>query len=77
MRPYLNRSHRSGIIAYESGPDFIKLKFRSGDVYLYDHRKPGKTKVQKMKVLAEAGSGLATYLNKFVRKNFAKKLSDH
>jgi hypothetical protein len=72
--PYKNKNHNSGIIAYEVGRGFIKLTFRSGDVYLYDHKKPGKSKVEKMKLLAASGKGLATYLNKYIRDNFSQKL---
>lgn len=74
MKPYRNKSKNSGIVAFEAGRDFLLLKFKDGEVYRYDWKKPGKAMVEKMKRLAESGAGLATYINKYIRKNFAKKL---
>ena len=35
MEPYKNLSGNSGVVAYETGPDFIKVQFSDGGVYVY------------------------------------------
>jgi hypothetical protein len=70
---YKNLSGNSGITEYEVGPEFIWIWF-SGEAYRYDYSKPGKQDVDVMKQLAEAGRGLATYINQHVQKNYADKL---
>ena len=74
MKKYINANGNAGIIAYESGSDFIKIKFRDGETYLYNYKNPGKLCVEKMKMLAEKGNGLTTFINKNVRENFAQKV---
>lgn len=66
--------HSSGVRAYELLPDGIKLQFQDYRSYLYDYEKPGKHHVEEMKRLAQAGSGLTTYINQHVRKNYKKQL---
>ncbi|RYE22821.1 MAG: hypothetical protein EOP51_12315 [Sphingobacteriales bacterium] len=74
MKPYQNKSGKGGIAAYENGDDSIIIKFKGDRIYLYNTDAPGKKHVNKMKMLAEAGQGLATYINKYVRENYAEKL---
>ena len=74
LRPYKNLSGSTGVSAYGTGRDFIRLRFRDGRVYEYDHNKPGRRDVEAMKRLAEAGQGLTTYVNQHVRDNYARKL---
>jgi hypothetical protein len=69
---YWNRD--SGVRYYASGPSFIDVWFRKGEGYRYDQSKPGASHVKEMKRLAEAGSGLATYISRHVRDNYARKL---
>jgi len=48
-----------------------------GEVRLQDAKdetKPGAQHVARMKQLAEEGRGLATYINRYVRDNYARKL---
>ncbi|HEY9547260.1 MAG TPA: hypothetical protein VIR56_14720 [Solimonas sp.] len=75
MRPYRNLSGNSGVVAYEVGADFIKLRFTRGDTYRYDYRRPGHRDVERMKRLAAAGTGLSTYVAQTVRERYAEKLS--
>ena len=63
MKPYENLSGNSGVEAYELGPDFIRVRFRSGGTYLYTYENVGEENVEKMKELAESGRGLATFIN--------------
>lgn len=74
MIPYKNLSRESGVQAFESGPDFIIIQFKTHGTYLYDHERPGLRHVTRMIELALRGEGLATYINKHVRNNFAAKL---
>lgn len=75
MRPYEDSSHESGVSAYEFGDDFIAVRFKSGEVYVYDYRSTGRAAVEKMKRLAESGRGLSTYISREVRENYATKLT--
>ena len=75
MRPYLNRSGDSGVLAYEVRADSIIVRFVETGTYRYDYERPGKTHVERMKELARAGQGLATYITQHVRDNFAAKVA--
>jgi hypothetical protein len=74
MAPYRNLSGDSGVTHYEAGPDFIVIRFRKGDRYLYNHEKPGREAVETMKRLAVAGRGLSTFISQHVREDYAEKL---
>lgn len=73
MTPYANRGGTSGINAYEIRDTSIVVEFRHGGKYVYDYDVPGRKDVEEMKRLAKLGTGLATYINKNVRKRFAAK----
>lgn len=73
MKPYKNLSGNSGVTAYEIGEDYIKVKFRDGDVYLYNYSVTGKFNVERMKKLAEEGKGLSTFISRYVKDDYASK----
>lgn len=74
MEAYQNKSGISGVVAYEIGSNFIKVKFqRNNDVYLYNYQIPGSMHVEAMKEKAIDGIGLATYISKHVNKNYFSK----
>lgn len=73
MRRYRDVHGDSGVVAYEPGPDFIKVKFRHGVIYVYDHDSTGKFQVERMKDLAASGHGLATFISKFVKESYARR----
>jgi len=73
MEPYKNLNGDSGVTHYEIGPDFIRVRFRGDEVYVYDHHTPGAAHVAQMKVLAVGGQGLATYIARHVRTAYARK----
>lgn len=75
MELYRNRHGHSGVIAFEIGETFIKVKFRDGPIYLYDYGHPGKVAVEEMKRRARSGNGLSTYISQNVRENYARKIS--
>jgi hypothetical protein len=72
--PYKNLGGDSGVIAYEIGPNSIKVQFRDGSIYLYDYTSPGMNDVEQMKNLAMRGEGLNSYISRVVRKRYAAKL---
>ena len=72
--PYRNLSGDLGVRFYEIGDEFIRIWFADGEGYEYDAFKPGGASVERMKQLAAAGQGLATFINQTVRKNYARKL---
>jgi hypothetical protein len=68
MLHYRNVAGDSGVIAYEIGDDYIKIKFaRSSKSYTYSYNKAGKVHVESMKQLAENGRGLSTYISKYAK----------
>lgn len=64
----------SGVAAYDSGPGWIVIRFHHGGTYRYDDRHPGAGHVLEMQRLADAGDGLNTYINRFVREDYAARL---
>jgi hypothetical protein len=73
VKRYGNASGDSGVVAYGIGEDFIKVRFtRSEGVYVYDFSRPGAWHVRRMKRLAAAGEGLATYISQYVKDNYAR-----
>ena len=73
MTPYKNSSGDSGIANYEIGTDFIRVWFRNGRPYLYTYASAGRSNIEHMKVLAEAGQGLGTFISTTVQKAYASK----
>lgn len=74
MDRYKNLSGDSGVQAYEIGHDSITVEFNDGAVYLYTNGSAGAQNIEEMKRLAIAGRGLNGFINKYVRKNYARKL---
>lgn len=70
MEKYGNRSGQSGVVAYEIGVDYIRVKFSSGNIFQYSYRKAGKNHVDKMKLLAIYGSGLNNYINTCIKSQY-------
>jgi hypothetical protein len=69
-----DRNVKAGVVAYEIHDDAIDIKFANGDVYRYDTTTPGPVDVEMMKRFARAGRSLTTYISKYVRDRYAKKL---
>lgn len=74
LKPYRNRSGRSGVSAYAIGKGFILVRFANDGTYEYTDAKPGRMHVRNMQTLAQAGVGLSTYVSRFVRDDYARKL---
>ena len=64
MESYKNLNGNSGVLDYEIGPDYIKVKFEhSTKIYIYSTRRISSHKIEQMKALAVAGRGLGTFIN--------------
>lgn len=74
MTPYSNLSGRSGVVAYEIAPDSITVEFEDGAVYLYTEESAGRSDLEAMKGLADAGRGLSTFIVRHVRMAYAARL---
>ena len=73
MDPYRNVGGNSGVVTYESGPDFIRVQFSSGSVYLYTYESAGAENIEEMKELASKGEGLNSFINIAVRHYYARR----
>ncbi len=75
MTQYPNLSGESNIVSYEIAEDSIHVVFKSGTHrnYIYNHVRPGRAMVERMKTLAVQGRGLNSYISTTVQHNFAGK----
>jgi len=74
LRRYRNRGRNSGVSAYETGEDYIKIEFVDGDLYLYTDASAGPETIARMKQLAASGEGLSTFISQHVRDRYAARL---
>jgi len=70
METYNDVNGDSGVAGYESGDDYIRVRFKNGSIYLYTYAQPGQNHVEHMITLAVAGDGLNSYINRNVRKSY-------
>ncbi len=75
MTRYKSANLDTGVIAFETDDDEIKVKFRDGSVYLYTAKSAGAVAIAEMKALAKKGVGLTTYINQHVRDRYQSKLN--
>ena len=75
MTPYRNLNGDSNVVSYKTSEDSIHVVFKSGTNcnYLYNHSRPGKPVVDRMKVLAAQGHGLNSYISTTVRQSYTRK----
>jgi hypothetical protein len=66
MEPYRHIGPESGVTDYEIGADYVLVRFRGGRTYRYSHARAGEHHIGRMKELAKAGRGLATYISQQV-----------
>jgi len=70
MEPYRNLSGVSGVYAYQIGSDHIHVRFSTGATYRYSYARAGSYHVEQMKLLAQRGSGLNSYINRYVKYSY-------
>lgn len=73
MQPYRHPSGNTGVIAYQIAARAITVQFAGGDIYVYSYASAGRERVEEMKRLAVAGSGLATFISQHVQRAYASK----
>ncbi|WP_185218709.1 hypothetical protein [Sphingobacterium mizutaii] len=74
MERYRNSGGDSVVSSFEIGNDYIAKKFLGSiRTYRYSYRKAGQSHVETMKRLAQSGSGLNSYINRYVKKYTIKK----
>jgi hypothetical protein len=73
MQRYRHPTGDTGVVAYEAGPDFIRVQFAGGEIYLYTYESAGAPHVEHMKELAARGEGLSTFISRTVKKRYALK----
>jgi hypothetical protein len=71
MQPYLRLSGESGVVAYEIHPRSIEVEFVDGRVYTYTYASADRERIEQMKLLAQAGQGLSTYISKYAHNDYA------
>lgn len=74
MERYRNLGGNSGVAAYGLGSDSVTVQFNDGATYLYNYVSAGRSNIETMKALAEAGQGLNSFIMKYVRKSYVAKL---
>lgn len=74
MQRYANRGGDSGVIGFEIDDQSILVEFSDRSRYLYTYGATGRSNVEKMKDLARRGEGLNEFINRHVRKKYARKV---
>lgn len=72
MESYANHSGNSGVSTYEIGSNYIWVGFNSGSIYEYTYSSAGTSNIENMKSLARSGSGLNSYIMRYVKKNYSR-----
>lgn len=73
MENYLNRNGDSGVSQFKIGGTYITVRFDTGGEYTYSYQSAGERNIEQMKILAKAGRGLNTFINKYVKDKYASK----
>jgi hypothetical protein len=74
LRRYANHSGHSGVAAYAIRGDGLLVEFNDGKLYFYSLEVPGRRHVERMQSLAEAGTGLSTYISRHIGRRYAARL---
>jgi len=74
MKAYRDIDKDSGVVAYDYGPDWIQVQFKTGSVYEYTNMSAGQSNIETMKNLADSGNGLNSFINSKVRKQYSRKI---
>ena len=75
---YKNLAGNSPIRSYEFGEDFIDVEFKERSKsgfrnYHYSYASTGADHIEKMKLFADGGRGLCTYIVQNVKKRFERQ----
>lgn len=73
MEHYKNLGGDSGVIAFELAQGSISVQFKDGWFYFYTDQSAGSINISEMQRLATVGQGLNSFINRVVRKSYARK----
>ena len=73
MKRYRRLHGESGVVAYDSGDDWIRVQFVEGSLYTYTYASAGPIRIEQMKQLANAGQGLSSFISRHVRDKYATR----
>lgn len=73
MEHYKNLNGDSSIAQFESGNDYIIVKYKDGKHYKYTYISAGSYNVDQMKTLAQQGRGLNSFIMHNVSKRYESK----
>lgn len=74
MLQYKNLSGDSAVTEYDTGTDFIKVRFsNSNTIYVFTIASAGASHIAEMNRLADIGQGLATYIAQHTRNLYERK----
>jgi len=73
MTNYRNLTGNSGVASYMIEPDSIIVRFADDWMYQYTFGSAGRFNIEQMKMLAEGGRGLNSFINRYVRNSYSRK----
>ena len=74
FRNYKNLGGATTVTKYEIAKDAMTIRFSDGTAYRWTNQSAGPENISKMKVLAQAGKGLGTFVEKTVKETYIKKI---
>ena len=71
MQRYKNIAGNSGVVSYETGNDFVEVRFKGiPQVYRYSYQSAGRANVEKAKQLGKSGKGLSGFISQNMKHDF-------
>ena len=74
MLRYKNLSGNSTVLRYQCTKDTMTIGFSDFSVYKFTNQSTSPETIGKMKVLAQAGKGLGTFITANVKDRFSRKI---
>lgn len=74
FKKYKNVSGASTVARYELVKDGVTVQFKDSSVYRYTNQSAGPAHISKMKVLADSGKGLGTYITANVKDAYLRRV---
>lgn len=73
MQRYRDTDGESSILAYESGPDYLRVQFSDGSILRYTTASVGPRHLDEMQRRATEGEALEQYLTMHAKNKHAMK----
>lgn len=74
LKDYRNISGGSSVKRYRIDVHSITVQFQNGEMFEYSYASAGRRHVETMKLLAQAGWGLGSYIDQVVKYGYARQL---